>query len=119
MKIHLKQVEIVELNALKDEVLQFANYQKNIIDQITDDSEKYNRLILMDIGTTLYFNFGTRIINNLKSHGKTHCTFSISLAEAALLQFVCCFNVGNKPDFTQYVLGKFSRLIDEKIKSIN
>ena len=118
MKVQFLQVEFAEIEVLKESVLAFVNHQKNIIDRTTDDSEKYNRFILFGVGRELYFNFGSRIVNNLKSHGKTHCTFSVSIAEAAFLQFVCCFDLTNKADFTKHVLERFGRMIDEKIKSI-
>ena len=118
MKIQFKMVEFTEIEVLKTEVYEFVNYQKTIIDRTTDDSEKYTRFILFGVGRELYFNFGKRIINNLKSHGKTHCTFSVSIAEAAFLQYVCCFDLSNKKAFEKHTLERFGRMIDEQIKSI-
>ena len=118
MKVQFLQVEFTEIDVLKEEVLNFVNHQKDLISQTTNDSERYNRFIMFDIGRELYFNFGNRIVNNLKSHGKTKCTFSVSIAEAALLQFVCCFDTSNKGDFTKHTLQRFSDMIDQQIKSI-
>jgi len=118
MKVQFLKVEFAEIEVLKESVLAFVNHQKKIIDQTTDESEKYNRFILFGVGRELYFNFGKRIVNNLKEHGKTHCTLSVSIAEAAFLQFVCCFDLTNKNAFTTHVLQRYGRMIDEKIKSI-
>lgn len=119
MKVKFYQIEIRELNVLKDEIFNYISYQKENIKHSKDDSEIYMLVMLTDIGRDLYFSFGTRIINNLKSHGSTHCTFSISVAEAAFLQYVCCFDLSNKHVFTKFVLQKIGDLIDQKIKSIN
>lgn len=118
MKIQLKQIEFVELEILKNEVYAFVNHQKTMIDNGTDDTDKYNRFVFFGVGRDLYFSFGNRMISNLKSHGKTHCTFSVSVAEAALLQFVCCFNTSNKNEYEKHTLERISRLIDQQIKSI-
>lgn len=118
MKIQLKQIEFVELDILKNEVYAFVNHQKAMIDNSKNDTEKYNSFIYFGVGRDLYFSFGNRMITNLKSHGKTHCTFSVSVAEAALLQFVCCFNSSNKNEYEKYTLERFGRMIDEQIKSI-
>lgn len=118
MKIQLKQIEFVELDILKTEVYAFVNHQKDMIDRSTDETDKYNRFVFFGVGRDLYFSFGNRMISNLKSHGKTHCTLSVSVAEAALLQFVCCFNRTNKNEYEKHTLERFGRMIDEQIKSI-
>ena len=119
MKIQFKQLEFTELEVLKEQTLLFVNFQKSQIDFSTNDNDRYTRFVFFGVGRELYFNFGSRIIQNLKTHGKTHCTFSVSVAEAAFLQFVCCFDTTNKNDFQKHVLSKLSNLIDQQIKSIN
>lgn len=110
-------MEFTELHILKEEILVFVNYQQELINRTMDISEKYNRIILHNIGRNLFFCFGNKCVNNLKSHGKTHCTFSVSIAEAAFLQFVCSFPT-LRNDYQKFVMDKVSSLVDEKINNI-
>lgn len=116
-KVQFLHVDFAELAILKDQLMIFVKHQEGMIERSSDVSERYNRLIMHDVGTALYFSFGMKMVNNLKSHGKTQTTFSISIAEASLLQFVCSFTTPRN-EMENYTMGKFARIIDEKIQSI-
>ena len=117
MKVQFLHMEFSELNILKDQIHVFINHQQEIITRTTDRSEKYNRLVLHGIGRQLYFDFGNKMVNNMKTQGKTHCTFSVSVAEAAFIQFVCGF-VTNRTEYQIFVMDKISRIVDERIESL-
>ena len=119
-KIKLINVEISELNILKDFLYTFWNWNENALTRInkSDAQLLYSEILLVDVARDLYFNFGTKIINNKKSHGKALTNLTIAVKDAIILIASCSMENSIDNDFEKYVKQKFIAILDEKLKSI-
>lgn len=117
-KIKLEKIELAEINCLKNELNIFYTFKENMLTHIRDNELLFNEMLIVDVARDLYFQFGNKLVNNFRNHGKGIANITLSVKDAVILLACCSFNNSLRNEFENYVTGKFIRLLDQKLKNI-
>ncbi|HLF51882.1 hypothetical protein [Flavobacterium sp.] len=113
--IALKKIEIVEIQVLQNELLNFLTYQSYEVQMIDKTDNKFLDCVLItDILQKLYYSFRSKI----EKTSKAYATINLSPSEAVIL-ILCCNSTNTiRGDFEKFVLQKTSDLIHWHLMSI-
>jgi hypothetical protein len=111
-QISLKKIEIVEIQVLQSELLNFLtykNYDLQMIDKSSNDF--YDAVLIIDILQKLYYNFRSKI----EKTTKTTANLNLSCSEAVILVLCCNFNKTIRANYDAFVMQKTLGLIHKQL----
>ncbi len=104
--IKIKKLELVELEVIHSELLNFITYQNTMLPKWKTWNQYYDCLLLLDIATKVYYSFRSKIE---KTTGSTNISLSPSEA-ITLLQ--CCNRVSaSRNGYASHCMQKISVLL--------